>query len=104
MSTHAIVTFTDSSGERVSVFRHHDGYPEREHGVVADVTDVLRGRGLMSPMTAAEAFIEKGHTARLAQIHDRDAAEYSYTVNLDGRQVLWTDPWTNALHHVDVAR
>lgn len=34
MSTRCVVTFKDERGQH-SVYKHHDGYPDTEHGILA---------------------------------------------------------------------
>lgn len=41
MSTRAVITFVDEF-KKYAVYRHNDGYPEGQHGVIADIKEALK--------------------------------------------------------------
>jgi hypothetical protein len=42
MSTSAIIQFTDNDGDEAYIYRHSDGYPDSDDGVLADLQKFFR--------------------------------------------------------------
>ena len=90
MSTRSNIKLIDNCGS-ILLYKHHDGYPESEHGVIAFLTPFLQ-KSMKSAEWMAEMLIGETECKASSALHGD--IEYYYEVNVETNKIsIYESSW-----------
>jgi len=95
MSTRAVYTFVDNDGPEIHVYKHHDGYPEGEHGAICTIGKALK---YAWPLPRFEADEFAASFVASAKVADNDSSPAGGVRLLNGGRDVF--PGDIAYHYV----